>query len=131
MKKNILVKLIGIMFILISFAPLLQTKNFQLGFELLWFTLGMTWLNCGFFIKKKSVYRTFDRPLYILQILYLTSVLYTILIKPDSWNKAYFFFDLKIEQSKLIIIAVVLSTLSLISHFSTKRCKSTDNPARH
>jgi len=124
LKKNIIVKLIGIMLILISFAPLLQTRNFQFGLELIWFVLGMIWLHSGFLMKKNSVYRPFDRPLYVLHILYLVGILYIILIKPRSWNQAFDLFDLKIDPLKLITVSIVLSVLSIISHFSSKRLKN-------
>ena len=126
-----MVKLIGIMLILISFAPLLQTKNFQLGLELIWFGLGMIWFYSGLIMKKNSAYRPLDRPLYVLHTFYLLSILYIIFIKPKSWNQTFDLFDFKIDQIKLITIPIMLSILSIISHFSSKKSKNTNNlPSR-
>jgi len=126
LKKYKIVQSIGGMLILISFAPFLQTRSFQFDLELIWFILGLTWVNSGFIMKKNSIYRPCDRPLYILHIFYLLGICYILLIRPESWNKTYYLFDFKIEPMNLITISIVLSALSLISHFSTKRYKSTD-----
>jgi len=131
LKKNIIVKLIGSMLILISFAPLLQTKNFQLGLELIWFVLGMIWFYSGLIMKKNSAYRPLDRPLYVLHTFYLLGIFYIIFIKPKSWNKTFDLFDFKIDQIKLINISIVLSVASLISHFSSKRPKNTNKLPSH